>query len=105
MFMFSYGGYCCGISIFWGFNEGLDMKIGKHKVVKKDDLFPYDYVKCCDIGKSYNFPKQMYEERVVRLIEVIIGERSKGLIEVVLTLGKYNYDESRYNPVCQIDVS
>lgn len=104
MFMFSHGGHCCGISTLWGFNEGPDTKIGKHKAVKKDDPFPYDYVKCRDIGKSYNFPKQTYEERAARLIEVTIGERPKGLIEAVLTSGKYNYDESRYNPVRQIDV-
>ena len=104
MFMFSHGGHCCGISTLWGFDEGPDTKIEKHKVVKKDEMVPYDYVKCRDIGKSYTHPKQTYEERAARLIEVTIGERPKGLIEAVLTSGKYNYDRKTYNPVRQIDV-
>lgn len=104
MFMFSHGGHCCGISTLWGFDEGPDTKIEEHKVAKKDEPFPYDYVKCRDIGKIYNLPEQTHEERAARLIELTIAERPKGLIEAVLTSGKYNYDESRYNPVRQIDV-
>jgi len=104
MLMFSHGGHCCGISTLWGFYEGPDTKIEEHKAVKKNGLFPYDYVKCRDIGKSYTHPEQTHEERAARLIELTIAERPKGLIEAVLTSGKYNYDKSRYNPVRQIDV-
>ena len=88
MLMFSHGGHCCGISTLWGFDEAPDTKIGKHN----------------DIGKSYNHPEQTYEERAARLIEVTVAERPKGLIEAVLTSGKYNYDRKTYNPVRQIDV-
>ena len=38
------------------------------------------------------------------MIEVTVAERPKGLIEAVLTSGKYNYDRKTYNPVRQIDV-
>lgn len=103
MFMFSHGGLCCGISTLWGFDKGPDTKIKEHKAVKKGVL-PYDYVKCRDIGASYNLPEQTYEERAARLLEVTIAERPRGLIEAVLTSGKYNYDEDRYNPVRQVDV-
>jgi len=102
MFMFSHGGHCCGISTLWGFDDGPDMKIGKHEAVKYD--FPDDYDKCRDIGKRYSHPEQTHEERAARLIELTIAERPKGLIEAVLTSGKYNFDKSRYNPVRQIDV-
>lgn len=103
MFMFSHGGHCCGISTLWGFDDYPDKKIEEHKAVEVGP-FPYDYVKCRDIGKIYNLPEQTHEERAARLIEVTIGERPKGLIEAVLTSGKYNYDEDRYKPVRQIDV-
>lgn len=104
MFMFSHGGHCCGISTLWGFEEGPDTKIREHKAVKKDSPVPYNYVKCLDIGKRYNHPKQTYKERAERLIEVTIAERPRGLIEAVLTSGKYNFDTRHYNPVRQIDV-
>ena len=104
MFMFSHGGHCCGISTLWGFDEYPNTKIEEHEAVKKDKPLPYDYVKCRDIGKIYNLPEQTYEERAARLIEVTIAERPKGLIEAVLTSGKYNYDEDSYKPVRQIDV-
>lgn len=103
MFMFSHGGHCCGISTLWGFDEYPNTKIEEHKAVEVGP-FPYDYVKCRDIGKIYNLPEQTHEERAARLIEVTIGERPKGLIEAVLTSGKYNYDEDSYKPVRQIDV-
>ena len=97
MFMFSHGGHCCGISTLWGFDEAPDTKIGEHKAVCPG-LFRND------IGESYNHPEQTYEERAARLIEVTVAERPKGLIEAVLTSGKYNYDRKTYNPVRQIDV-
>lgn len=104
MHLFSHGGHCCGISTLWGFDEAPDCKIAKWEAQKPPPGNQFDFTRCRDIGASYNYPEQTYAERAEALIKTVAGERPKGLIEAVLTTGKYSYDHNHYRPEPQIDV-
>lgn len=103
MRLISHGGWCCGISTIYGFDYAPDHCMAPKR--QNPNAKPAaNHGQVTILSDQIAFPKQTAAERVKAYCDYVASFRPKGLIEAVLTNGKFNYSRTHYDPQPQIDV-
>lgn len=107
MRLISHGGWCCGISTIYGFETSPDAIFEATEVIAGAE-------NCRSHGSVYIYndrwalPEQTALERLSLLVkkklEMGVGVAARGMVEAVLTSGRYNFNNEVWNPVPQISV-